>query len=60
MNLYICQGCRQQFEQTDFSDVIWSIFCDFGCLFGWCRANMPKPEPALAQKAEGGTSNVAA
>ncbi|MDE2020255.1 MAG: hypothetical protein KGJ13_07970 [Patescibacteria group bacterium] len=45
-NRYICHACRKEFEQTDFSDEIWKLFCCFGCLFTWCRGRMPKPMKA--------------
>ena len=45
-NRYICHGCGREFKQTDFSDSMWSLFCSFGCLFGWCRAKMPEPKKA--------------
>lgn len=50
MNHYICHACRKEFEQTDFSDSIWSLFCSFECLFAWCRARMPKPLKAESGK----------
>lgn len=45
MNRFVCHNCGKEFEQADFSDEIWKLFCSFGCLFGWCRAHMPKPRP---------------
>jgi len=45
-NRYVCQNCGRVFEQDDFSDTIWAIFCCMECVFAWCRAKFPKPKEA--------------
>jgi len=47
---YVCHHCQNEFEQYDFSDVIWKLFCCLACAYAWCRKRMP--EPVLAKSAD--------
>ena len=51
-NRYICHVCGLEFEQTDFSDYMWSLFCSMGCVFAWCREMFPEPKKAGVANSE--------